>query len=75
MIKKAMFKKVQELKRQGFSKAAIGQALELNPRTVAKYFDMEEEAYREYHRDHLFRDKAFDDLRREIFEVYEANSF
>lgn len=33
MIKKAMFKKVQELKRQGFSKAAVGQALELDPRT------------------------------------------
>jgi transposase len=70
-----MFKQVQTFKRQGYSKSAIVKALELDPRTVAKYFAMEEEAYRAYRREHLFRDKAFDDLRGEILEVYEANGF
>lgn len=75
MINKAMFKQVQAFKRQGYAKSAIIKALALDPRTVAKYFAMEEEAYRAYRQEHLFRDKAFDDMRSEILEVYEANGF
>jgi hypothetical protein len=75
MINKAMFKQVQAFKRQGYSKAAISQALRLDPKTVAKYFAMEEEEYRSYRRGHLFRDKAFDAYRQEILEVYGANEF
>jgi hypothetical protein len=75
MIKKAMFKQVQAFKRQGCSQGAIVKTLELDPRTVAKYFAMEEEDYRVYRREHLFRDKAFDDMRSEVLEVYEANGF
>jgi len=75
VINKAMFKEVQAFRRQGYSKGAIVTALEFDPRTVAKYFAMEEEDYRAYRQDHLFRDKAFDDLRSEILEVYEANDF
>jgi hypothetical protein len=75
MINKTMFKEVQACRRQGYSQGSIVKALELDPRTVAKYFAMEEGDYRAYRQDHLFRDKAFDDLRREILEVYEANGF
>ena len=75
MIEKTMFKQVQAFRRQGYSKAAIVRAVELDPRTVAKYFSMEEEDYRAYRREHLFRDKAFDDMRSEVLEVYEANGF
>jgi len=75
MINKAMFKQVQAFRRQGYSKGSIVKALELDPKTVAKYFAMEEEDYRAYRQDHLFRDKAFVDFRREILEVYEANDF
>lgn len=75
MINKAMFKQVQAFKRQGYSKSAIVRALELDPRTVAKYFGMEEESYRAYRQGQLFRDKAFDEMRGEIIEVYEANGF
>ncbi|MBM3285411.1 MAG: transposase [Candidatus Aminicenantes bacterium] len=75
MIKKAMFKEIQAFRRQGYSQGAIGRALELDPRTVAKYFAMEEADYRVYRQEHLFRDKAFDDLRGEILEVYGANDF
>jgi transposase len=42
---------------------------------VAKYFGMEEESWRAYRREHLFRDKLFDRYRGEILEVYEANGF
>jgi len=73
MINKAMFKQVQAFKRQGYFKSAIVKALDLDPKTVAKYFAMEEEDYRAYRQDHLFRDKAFDDLWSEILEVYETN--
>jgi len=75
MINKAMFRQVQAFKRQGFCKASIVKALELDPKTVAKYFAMEEEDYRAYRQEHLFRDKAFDAFRREILEVYKANEF
>jgi len=75
MINKAMFRQVQEFKRQGYSKAAIGQALEIDPKTVAKYFAMEDEEFRSYRQEHLYRDKAFDAYRQEILEVYGANDF
>lgn len=75
MINKAMFKEVQAFRRRGFSKGAIGRALELDPRTVAKYFAMGEEDFRAYRQEHLYRDKVFDDLRSEILEVYRANDF
>ena len=75
MINKAMFKQIQTFRRRGYSKGAIVKALGLDSRTVAKYFAMDEEDYRAYRREHLFRDKGFDGLREEILEVYEANGF
>ena len=75
MIDKAMYREIQAFKRQGLAKAAIVKALELDPKTVAKYFGMEEESWRAYRREHLFRGKEFDRYRGEILEVYEANGF
>ena len=75
MIDKAMFKQVQAFKRQGYSKGEIVRVLRIDPKTLAKYFAMEEEDYRAFRRDHLFRDKAFDGFRDEILEVYKANDF
>jgi len=75
MIEKAMFKDVQTFKRRGCSKGEIGRALGLDPKTVAKYFAMEEEDFRTYRQEHMFRDKAFDPYRGEILEVYAANGF
>ncbi len=74
MINKAMFKEIQAYRRRGYSKGAIVKALELDSRTVAKYFAMEE-GYRANRREHLFQDKVFDRWREEILEVYEANGF
>lgn len=75
MIDKAMYREIQAFRRQGWTRAAIVKALELDPKTVAKYFGMEEESWRAYRREHLFRDKEFDRYRGEILEVYEANGF
>lgn len=75
MIDKAMFQGIQSYKRRGYSKGAIGRALELDPKTVAKYFSMGEEEFREYRAAHLVRDKAFDRFREEILAVYAANDF
>jgi len=75
MINKAMFKQIQTFRRRGYSKGAIVKALGLDSRTVVKHFAMDEEDYRAYRREHLFRDKGFDGLREEILEVYEANGF
>jgi hypothetical protein len=75
MINKALFRQVQAFRRKGYSKASIVKALEFDPKTVAKYFAMEEEGYRAYRQDQLYRDKVFDSYRKEILEVYEANSF
>ncbi len=48
MVKKKMYQKIQTCKRQGLVKAEISRKLELDPRTVAKYYDMSEIDYREY---------------------------
>jgi hypothetical protein len=61
MIKKAKFKQIQTFRRQGYSKGAIGLTLKINPRTVAKYFTMEDDDYRDYRRDHtLSSEKGID---------------
>ena len=73
MINKKMFKEIQTFKRQGMSKSAIVKTLDLDPRTVARYFAMREEKYRIWRQSHQFRDKAFDDLKADILDVYEAN--
>jgi|GEM_PF-2553322 len=75
MINKAMFKQIQAYRRRGYLKGAIVKALGLDSRTVAKYFAMDEEDYRAYRREHLFRDNRFDGLWEEILEVDEANGF
>jgi len=73
MINKKMFKEIQTFKRQGLSKSAIVKTLDLDPRTVARYFAMGEEEYRIWRQVRQFRDKGFDDLKGDILEVYAVN--
>ena len=75
MINKKMFKEIQAFKRRGMSKSAIIETLELDHRTVARYFAMREDEYRIWRQTHQFRDKAFDDLKADILEVYAANEY
>lgn len=54
-------------------KAEIARKMELDPGTVAKYYEMSEGEYREYSQKHMYRDKAFDKYRTDILEVYREN--
>jgi len=70
-----MYGKIQEYKRQGWLKAEIARQLELDPATVAKYYEMSEQEYRRYRRELVERVKAFDEYKQDILGVYEANEF
>jgi len=43
MIRKKMYKKIQSFKSQGYSRNEIVAELGIDPKTAAKYFQMEEE--------------------------------
>jgi len=70
-----MYKKIQNYKRQGYSKTEIITVLGKDPKTVAKYYALNEKGFRSYRREHMFRDKALEDYEKDILEVYETNEF
>ena len=45
MVRKSMYQKIQKCKRQGLLKVEISRKLDLDPGTVAKYYDMSESEY------------------------------
>ena len=73
MKKRKMYKQIQTFKRQGYSRNKIAMELEINPRTAAKYYKMDEDDFREYRAEHLFRDRSFEDYGLDILEVYAKN--
>ncbi|MEA3420586.1 MAG: DDE-type integrase/transposase/recombinase [Acidobacteriota bacterium] len=75
MIRKKMYKKIQSFKSQGYSRNEISAELGIDPKTTAKYFQMEEEEFQAYRKDHMFRDKVFAGYEADILEVYEQNEF
>ena len=75
MVKVKMYRKIHNLKRQGFLKAGVAKNLQIDARTVSKYYDMDEDKYRSYFSGHMFKDKMLLKYEREILEVYEQNEF
>ena len=75
MIREKMYKKIQNYKRQGYSKTEIITVLGKDPKTVAKYYALDEKGFRSYRREHMFRDKVLEDYEKDILEVYETNEF
>ncbi|MBT9144237.1 MAG: hypothetical protein DDT42_00069 [candidate division WS2 bacterium] len=75
MKKEKMYKQIQTFKRQGYSRSEIAAELEIAPKTAAKYYGMDEQAFREYRMEHMFRDKMFEEYEKDILEVYEKNEF
>ena len=75
MVKKKMYQKIQTCKRQGLLKAEISRKLELDPRTVAKYYDMSEVDYREYLKTYNYRYKVFSTYSEDIMAVYRLNDY
>ena len=75
MIRKKMYKQIQTFKRQGYSKGKIAITLGMDPKTVAKYYHMDEKDFRCYRQQHMFRDKMLEGYEEDILEVYEKNEF
>jgi len=70
-----MYRKIQTFKRQGHSKKEIITVLGKDPKTVAKYYRMDERDFRSYRKEHMFRDKMLEEYEKDILEVYETNEF
>lgn len=75
MKKRKMYKQIQTFKRQGYSRNKIAKELEINHRTAAKYYKMDEDDFRAYRMEHLFRDRAFAEYEHDIMEIYAKNNF
>ncbi|MEA1964371.1 MAG: DDE-type integrase/transposase/recombinase [Candidatus Aerophobetes bacterium] len=75
MIREKMYEKVQLFKRRGYSRSEITSELELDPKTAAKYYAMDGREFKTYRREHMFRDRVFEEYEKDILEVYKMNEF
>ena len=75
MIRKKMYKQIQTFKGQGYTKGKIAGILGMDPKTVAKYYHMDERDFRCYRQQHMFRDRVLEAYEEDILEVYEKNEF
>ena len=75
MIREKMYKQIQTFKRQGYSKKETAAGQGMDPKTVAKYYRMDERDFRSYRQQHMFRDKVLEGYEKDILEVYEKNEF
>jgi len=75
MIRERMYKQIQNFKRQGYSQKEVAEVLGIDLKTAAKYYRMDEGQFRSYRREHMFRDKVFEEYERAILEVYKENEF
>lgn len=75
MVNRKMYQRIQNLKKQGYGKLAIGRKLAIDPATVRKYYSMDADDYLKYQAETLHREKAFDDYKEEILSIYEKNNY
>ena len=75
MIRGKMYRQIQKFKRHGHSKGEIAVELELDPKTVAKYYYMDEREFKLYQQQQMFRYKVLAEYEQEILEIYERNEF
>ncbi len=75
MVTKSMYKEILKCKKKGCLKSEISKKLGLDPGTVAKYYHMSEAEYRAYTHSLMYRDKGFDQYKKDILEVYEQNDY
>ena len=73
MKKKKMYQKIHNLKRSGYLKSEITKTLQIDPKTTARYYTMDEEEFKDYLNSQLFREKGFQDYEEAILSVYEKN--
>lgn len=75
MVKKAMYQKILQLKLQGCPQTVIAEKLNIDRKTVRKYWKMSEERFREYRQLYLCREKIFAPYKDEILDIYKNNDF
>jgi hypothetical protein len=75
MIREKMYEKIQTFKRLGYSRSEIASELEIDPKTAARYYAMDERDFRSYQREQMFRDKVLEEYEQDILKVYENNEF
>ena len=73
MVIITMYRKINQLKKQGILIEEIHKRLKVSHKTIRKYLGMDDTYYTKYRREHLFRNKIFDSFKEEILSVYEAN--
>jgi len=74
MIREKIYGKVRLFKRLGYSKSEISSELQIDPKTIAKYYAMDRKEFKAYQREHMFRDRLFEEYERDILEVYKIES-
>ena len=75
MVKKAMYQKILQLKLQGYPQTTIAEKLNIDRKTVRKYWRMSEERFREQRQSFLSREKSFVVYKEDILEIYKNNDF
>lgn len=75
MVKKAMYQKIQQLKRQGANRSQISRELGLDRKTVRKYFKMDEQEFLAYQQEQACRHKLMDPFKKELLEIYKLNGY
>jgi transposase len=73
MVKRQMYHEIKKLQRLGYGKNKITRELRIDKKTVIKYWEMDEEEYRQYLDKSRYRDKEYDSLREEILDLYLKN--
>ncbi|MCK5682694.1 IS21 family transposase [bacterium] len=68
-----MYKKIQNFKKNGLTRAEIVRQTGRDAKTVRKYYDMSPEEYAAYVTETSNREKNFNSFKDEILKVYEAN--
>lgn len=74
MVGIKMYGKIQELKQLGYKKQQAARELDIDTKTVRKYWDMSEEKYAEYYMESLARGSGMERYRAYILNLLQEHS-
>lgn len=75
MVKKNMYRKIQELKKRGLCKTKVAEKLGIDRATSSKYYGMSEIEFRKYFQGLADKDKYMARYKEDILDIYRANEF
>jgi len=75
MVRKSMYQDIQKLKKKRLSKREVARCLQLDRKTVRKYYQMSEDEYRRYSQEHKLRNRVLDLYRQDILEIHANNGY